>query len=135
MGASQGLLGLRCIQALEDQKVHYSARLLSSVFTVLLSPCMHSKYCCTSTGEKGPAGSRGSQGPKGQIGVPGPWGRKGLTGPAGDTGVKGATGDYYYMKTEGAPLGIQGPRGHPGSLGYPGDRGIPGTPGRKGKIV
>lgn len=86
IGASLGLLGLRAIQALQDQKVHHSARLLPAVVTGVSSLCMHSKSCCTLTGEKGPPGPRGSQRPKGQIGIPGPWGRKGLTGPAGDTG-------------------------------------------------
>lgn len=47
---------------------------------------MHSNYCCTLIGERGPAGPRGHPGPKGQIGVPGPRGHKGVTGPAGDTG-------------------------------------------------
>lgn len=47
---------------------------------------MHSKCCCTLTGERGPTGDMGSPGPKGPQGLPGPWGPKGRTGPVGNIG-------------------------------------------------
>uniref|UniRef100_A0A8D0AKV2 Collagen IV NC1 domain-containing protein n=1 Tax=Sander lucioperca TaxID=283035 RepID=A0A8D0AKV2_SANLU len=102
-------------------------------FTVWPSTCMHSKCCCTLTGERGPDGPRGFPGSKGQTGVPGPWGRKGVTGRPGDAGVKGAPGDSIVGDQRRAPVGLRGPIGLPGYVGFPGNSGPPGTPGRKGQ--